>query len=393
MASNNVDIPILAVGTKLSNAKSIVDAVTSLSVSHTMDMASSVQFTVHDKNFEMLRANYFQIRREVYFRGEIFEIASIDVSSGQSGDPEVAVECFPRSIQKMKRDKKPTNYGSTSSYDYVKKIAEKFNLYFIGQPTSKTQSIPQAKNEKTDESVWDVVKRLADEAEFVCFVASIPYETKTKKEGVLFFISQKKLLKLWGPSSKTIRVKVNGKLTNKKIQFIPLEFPPPPNENNFVILEIPQFRKSDNDWREAEGSAILWNDPLGNAQMIRPGMSVRISNYAPDFNGYYLITAVEWSEDEPGPVKIAFRTPEIPKKKTSSSDSGNSGDGGSGGSDVEETLVPGTRRENIEVLRTVYGSEYLRAIVGKSDDYIAGLVSKIKESTYAATQPSGVEVP
>ena len=386
---------VLSVGTNAKAAKSIADAVTSLSVSHTMDLASSIQFSVHDKDFQMLRANYFQLRREVYFRGEIFEIASIDVSSGESGDPQIAVECFPRAIQKMKRDKKPRNYGSTSSYDYVRKVADEFNLHFVGQQTSKTQSIPQAKNEKTDESVWDVIKRLADEAEFVCFVASIPYEKKTKKtdakEGVLFFISQKKLLKTWGPAKSTGKVRVNGKVESRDMYYVPLRFPVPDTEKNFVLLEMPSFRKSENDWREAEGSAILWNDPSGNAQMIRPGMTVKVSDYAPDFDNYYIITSVEWSEDEPGPVKLSFRTPEAPVKKQTTSSGGGSGDDGEGGD--EEVLTPSRREVNITYVEQVVGQEAARALSAQSDAYIEQYVNRIKAASANAGRPFGMWVP
>lgn len=384
MAQTSQDITtrIVTVGTSMATAQPIVDVMTSLSISHTMDIASSLQFTVHDKDFKMLRANYFQLRREVFFRKEIFEIASIDVSSGESGDPQIAVECFPRAIQKMKRDKKPRNYGETSSYDYVKKVAEKFNLYFVGQQTSKTQSIPQAKNEKTDESVWDVVKRLAEESEYVCFVSSIPYDPKTQKEGVLFFISQKKLLKTWGPSKTKGIVKQNGKNVERDVFFVPIEFPPPETERNFIVLEMPSFRKSDNDWREAEGSAVLWNDPVGNAQMIRPGMTVKVSNYADEFNGYYIITAVEWSEDEPGPVKISFRTPELPKKKTSGSGTGTGSTG-----DTPETLAAQRRQENLDFVGEYVGPEALKAIVGQSDEYIAAYVDRLKTAQANAGKP------
>lgn len=375
----------ITVGTESTAAKSIAEAITSLSVSHTMDIASSVQFTVHDKGFKMLRSNYFQLRREVWFRREIFEIASIEVSSGESGDPQVSVECFPRSVQKMKRDKKPRNYGSTSSYDYVKKIADQFNLYFVGQSTSKTQSIPQAKNEKTDESVWDVIKRLAEEAEFVCFVVSIPYEVKTKKEGVLFFISQKQLLKTWGPSRKKGTVRVNGKDVERNINYLPLSYPTPSTEKRYILLEMPSFRKSENDWREAEGSAVIWNDPAGNAQMIRPGMTVQVTNYSPDFNGYYIITSVEWSEDEPGPVKISFRTPEVPTKKTSGD--GSSGSGSDSNTPTDEEVASKERQENLDFIGEYVGQEAVKAIVGKDDLYIADYVRRLKEAQADAAKP------
>lgn len=377
---------ILRVGSLDQNKWSdITDAITSVNISHTMDIASQVSFTVHDKDLTFTKNNYFQLRRDVQFRGERYEISSVDISSGESGDAAVSVECFPRSVQRMKRDKKPRNYGSTSSYDYVKKIAEEFNLYFVGQQTSKTQSIPQAKNEKTDESVWDVVKRLGDEAEFLCFVVSIPYEASTKKEGILFFLSQKNLLKTWGPTSIDGYVIQNGKRQSRKIYYVPLRFPQRGYEDKFVILELPSMKKSDNDWRVADGSAILWNDPYGNAQMIRPGMTARLMNYAPMFNGYYIITAVEWSESEPGPVRISFRTPEEQTKKAADASKSEAALEIKESEDAaasEKTFATKRRQENKDYL-TSQG----RTPTAATDEYLEQYVERVKIAAQNARSP------
>ena len=202
---------VIRIGDIASNTwNDVSDVITSVSVSHTMDLASMVSLSIIDSDMNYLKNNTFALRRDVEFRGERFEIASFDYALGEGASPVATIECYPRPVQRMKRDKQPRNFGSTSSYDYVKKVADEFNLFFVGEQTSKTQSIPQAKNEAADESVWDVVKRLSEEAKFVCFVVSVPYDNKNKKEGILFFISQKQLLKTWGPTTIKGNVTTNG---------------------------------------------------------------------------------------------------------------------------------------------------------------------------------------
>lgn len=362
----------------------VSDVITSVSVSHTMDLASMISLSIIDTDMTLLKNNTFALRRDVEFRGERFEISSLDYALGDGGTPVATVECYPRAVQKMKRDKQPRNFGSTSSYDYVKKIANEFNLFFVGEPTSKTQSIPQAKNEEADESVWSVIKRLSEEAKFVCFVVSVPYDSKNKKEGILFFISQKQLLKTWGPSTIKGSVKVNGKKVTREKHYVPLRWSSQSPGDAFVVLGMPSFRKSDNDWREAEGRVSFWNDPYGNAQQIRPGMTIRVFNMTEHFNGYYLITAVEWSENEPGPINITFRTVERTGKKEDYDTARDP----NGDPTQEVTLTSTQRRENLDYIAAagVGGARY--ALVEKQPDaFILAYADKIKEATTLGKTP------
>ena len=362
----------------------VSDVITSVSVSHTMDLASMISLSIIDSNMDLLKNNTFALRRDVEFRGERFEVSSLDYALGEGGTPVATLECYPRAVQRMKRDKQPRNFGSTSSYDYVKKIANEFNLFFVGEPTSKTQSIPQAKNEEADESVWSVIKRLSEEAKFVCFVVSVPYDSKNKKEGILFFISQKQLLKTWGPSTIKGSVTVNGKKTTREKHYVPLRWSSQSPNDAFTVLGMPSFRKSDNDWREAEGRVSFWNDPYGNAQQVRPGMTIRVFNMTEHFNGYYLITAVEWSENEPGPVNITFRTVErTGKKEDYDTERDPNGD-----PTQEVTLTSAERRENLNYIAAagVGGARY--ALVEKQpDDFVLAYAERIKEATNLGKTP------
>lgn len=376
---------VIRIGDIASNTwNDVSDVITSVSVSHTMDLASMVSLSILDSDMNYLKNNTFALRRDVEFRGERFEIASFDYALGEGASPVATVECYPRPVQRMKRDKQPRNFGSTSSYDYVKKVADEFNLFFVGEQTSKTQSIPQAKNEAADESVWDVVKRLSEEAKFVCFVVSVPYDNKNKKEGILFFISQKQLLKTWGPTTIKGNVTTNGVKSKRNKHYVPLRWTSQSPDDAFVTLGMPSFRKSDNDWREAEGKVAFWNDPYGNAQQIRPGMTIRVFNMTEQFNGYYLITAVEWSENAPGPVNITFRTVErTGKKEDYDTERDPNGD-----PTQEVTLTSAQRRENLATIAAagVDGARY--ALVEKQPDaFVIAYANKIKEATTLGKSP------
>ena len=147
---------------------------------------------------------------------------------------------------------------------------------------------------------------------------------------------------------------------------------------------MPSFRKSDNDWREAEGKVAFWNDPYGNAQQIRPGMTIRVFNMTEQFNGYYLITAVEWSENAPGPVNITFRTVErTGKKEDYDTERDPNGD-----PTQEVTLTSAQRRENLATIAAagVDGARY--ALVEKQPDaFVIAYANKIKEATTLGKSP------
>jgi hypothetical protein len=112
--------------------------------------------------------------------------------------------------------------------------------------------------------------------------------------------------------------------------------------------------------------------------MIRPGMTVRIRNYAPDFNGYYIITSVEWSEDEPGPVKLEFRTPEFPKKNSSANNS--SGDEGT------STVTSQSRQDNLDFIASYIGREAVVGFSDKDDAFVQNYVDSIVQASETANQ-------
>ena len=252
--------------------------ITKLEVSWSMDGASQIRFSVHDESLQLLKNKYFQVRRAVTYEASEFEIASLEVSQGESSTGLCTVEARTRAVQLMKRDKKPSAYGGVSATDYARMVADKFGLKFVGEPTSKKKAVIQTGTGTKQDSVWDVLQRSAQEAEFVTF----------ESNGTLYFASQEWLLGKWANLTATY---------------------PSKDTDSLIFLEIPQCRRSEDDPLSAEFKAVFERT---NAKNLRPGMTIILAGMY-EFDGKYLITDIAYEEGINDPVGISARTVE---KKT-----------------------------------------------------------------------------
>lgn len=338
--------------------------VTKLTVSYTMDEASQITVQILDPGFQMLTNNYFQIRRLIQYRGRLFEIASIEVGTADGATPMVTVEARSGPVQLMKRDKNPESFRNLSATEFAQTVASRYNLKFFGEQTPKKQSIVKSRSSTSDESVWDVMKRAASDAQFVCF----------ESDGTLFFCSQQFLLGkissgntvgltgVYGPEYPGVPIKKNStgnvvsliqgivgavvdgvfgaatetavkkyqtanglsatgiveentwkkmfKSVGAKQTYTPMRWPTPASEKNFIVMQQPSVRRSDDDPFEGDGSLIT--DRV-NGVKLRPGQTIGLIGI-PQFEGLYLITETRFDEASPEPVDISFRTPEKPEK-------------------------------------------------------------------------------
>ena len=314
-----IDSKLISIG-DLSTAatRDIADAITSLNVSLSISGSSQVSITLLDPNFSFARANYFQIRRDVSYRGMNFEISAVETQRSESVFPQYTLECRARPIQLMKRDKKPEAYRGMSAYDFAFAIAKRFRLNFVGEKTTKKQAIVKGKNNNSDDSVWTVLTSLAQEQQFVCF----------ESEGTLFFCSEKFLVGKWGDPA----------FVYGDLKFIPFIWPEPTDpafakaRNTYVLMDQPSVRRSDDDIKAAEGTMLV---DRANGIKLRPGMTIYLGGI-PDFEGLYIISDVSFAEGVPEPVQVSFKTPVEPKKENISS----SGTRGQGTGTSQSTATP-----------------------------------------------------
>lgn len=320
-------VPLIFVYPEKSFITTLHNNILSIKVSFTLDSASAITFDVVDPGFEMAQRNYFQVGQTVIYKsqnirnvtktsiglapeywGYPFEIADVTYEQSNGASPIVRIQAYTKAIQQMKRDRKPGVIKGTSS-SFVENAARKYGLDFIGQQTTKTANITTASGDKQADSVWDVIKRIAQENKFVCFEA----------DGILFFGSQKWLLNKWGLESYSAQ-----KWLPKKSQYVQetryhsyLTYPQTIDNSTgrpydtFKLLQLPTMHKSENDPHETDGSCMVERT---NGVRLRPGMTAFVGN-VPFLNGNYLITSVEYEELSPNPVSVQFRTPELTDKE------------------------------------------------------------------------------
>lgn len=303
-------------------------------VSYSMDMATELSFDVlesvntnyaafssKDNQFyselEFAKNNYFMIGRDVEYetntlssietgqsffiptkQKQLFEIVSAEISQGPGGSPQWQIKCRTKAIMQMKRDRKPGAVKGTGT-EFVKRAAEKYGLKFWGEVTKKSQHITTAGGGKQAESLWDVIKSLADDSKFVLY----------EVDGYLIFASEKYLMYKWGVDSSSF-VKINQKTKKKRTvqtKFIPLQFPTvfKGTPGYFFANQYPTVRISDSDPWEGDGSI---NIDRTNGTQVRPGMTAFIGDVS-NFNGYYLIESVSFADRVPDPVSVTFRRP------------------------------------------------------------------------------------
>jgi len=164
-------------------AADISEIITRMSVSLTAAEVSQVSISVVDPGLVYLNANYFQLRQKVKCLGEVFEIAAVEVSQGNAGET-VTIDCRLTGIQQLKRDKGSAVFTAGSATSFASERARLVGLDFFGESTAAKATISRIRNDTTDESTWDVIKRLAGENQFVTFETG----------GRLFFTSQQFLL-------------------------------------------------------------------------------------------------------------------------------------------------------------------------------------------------------
>ncbi len=269
-------------------SKNIINA----SVDLTSTMTSQLSLIVYDPGFKMMKANYFQLRRPVSYRGLAWEIAAAVADRAPGAPDTVKLQCRSGAIQRMRRDKGAKTWNLSAS-GFASAIADEFGLKKFIQKSAGGGSITRQSGDNADESTWDVLTRVASDNEFVCF----------ESYGVLYFTSEEFLV--------------------ERQPGIVVDVDAPPDAPWYPYSW--QFTASDDDWRGSNASLLL---PRENAKKLRPGMSVQFLNvgvFGPTNTSYvedvqtleddsapitrkYLITQIKWTEGENNPVQVMART-------------------------------------------------------------------------------------
>lgn len=249
-------------------------AIGELSVSLTSDGASQIDFAVHDPGFEMHNNGYFVVRRLVHWDELTFETAAVEVDAAANSADTVRVTARSPMAQKLKRDTGSANFGKISPTQFAKQMAAKHGLGFFGESSAAKEAIIRTQNDTTDESSWDVLKRLASDLKFSAF-----------DDGTIFYFASEKFI-----ISKQPVIDVSW----------------PRDEDSPYPLHSVRLRRSDDD---PIGSEIDLEIDRTNATQLRPGMAIFVNGFD-FFDKPHMITSVEFDVNTPRPVRVTARTPE-----------------------------------------------------------------------------------
>ena len=286
-----------------------------VNVDFTMDIGSEIAIKVLDPDYSMSQSNYFVVRRDITYRGLKYEIAAVESGAGDSYSPVVTIRARNKGIQQMRRDKLPrtVNSGGTA-YEFAANAANKFNMNFIGQKTNPVHSSFKAGGSNLNESTWDVLSRIAKDNQYVVF----------EFNNILVFGSHEWLMWKFGTWSKVIPA--TGTKKEQVKNFVPLLYLPGltgediaqkyvSSDTTDVAFELEKWHNFSTDDADPLAASGSCNVLMPNGAVLRPGMTALCGPYPGYFNGGYIITSVSFSEGQPNPASVQFRTPEVPKNQ------------------------------------------------------------------------------
>lgn len=284
-------IDLLRVGEIGDGLIPIIESVTDFDYDLTAKMVSQISFSVYDPGFNMLNNNFFLIGRRVEFGiypGDLdtdvpvdsdlldlkysptsFEIVAIEASYAQHDI--VRVTARSAGMQALKKEKGQQSFGRISPTAFAEQAAERVNLRFFGEFTNVEGNIVREQNDDKDESTYDVLKRLASEAEFMFF----------ESNNVLFFASEKYIIE------NQPRITLNL----------------PSNDNDSFYVSNLTVRKSTDS---KDSSATIQVNLLKNTSSVTlfPGVGVEVKG----LNGFtlpFMVDKVNYDASASGFVSIS----------------------------------------------------------------------------------------
>lgn len=277
----------------------ITEAIRNLKISLSATSISQIAFDVYDPNFEMLKMNYFQIRRPMSYNGWRYEITAVNLARAPGQYDKVSVVARSEGVQKMLRQKGAWTWDGLSSAEVALQSAKEFGLLPFIQQTPSRDSITRMQSEQTDESTWDVLRRLARDEEYMLF----------ESYGNLYFSSEDYLLE------RQPFIKINcSNSTHKQIQTLNR-----PDENDPWYPYAFSMTVNDN---ETMGSMVTFKIGRENGKKLRPGMGLEMTNAGLMSGRRHLITDVGWLEGSNEPVTIKARTIKETKDTVADASSG-----------------------------------------------------------------------
>lgn len=220
--------------------------------------------------------------------GKVFEVRSFEHRS----DGTLAVDARGAKAVAMRRSERGTGTETTNNISpskWVERVGNWYGLRVHAQETPVRDQVTRQgeADNKPAESDWDVCQRLAGEEGMVCFEA----------DGVLSFGKPSYLMGRPGYSKLRVEMKHDPDLG------------PAPVDPRIFSRPAPR-RSSDSDVAVASWSIEV--DASLAMGLGSVGFGAQLIGYAPQFDGEYLVTSVQFPLDDQGVATLTCSTPVDP---------------------------------------------------------------------------------
>jgi len=322
----------------------IKESIISMQVSYSISMVTQLSISLLDPGFEMLKANYFIVGRDIIYRTKSIatmnsvnekndqpgqqvksknyyelklEISDVTIDQGPGMSPTISIQARSKPVQQMKRYKNANELktaqakitGKNSAIGFLQYLCFSFGLKLVADPLiSKTPTINVSTDAtKSSDSAWDVAGKIASDNNCAIF----------EVDGTLYVVKLKTLLGQWGTESvvaNMYNLKTNT-ISSETINAIPILYPPPngkmvelgkPRYEDFILTQLPQISKSDQDPYQCQASISL---DRFSATSLRPGMTVALWGI-PTLSDVFIIDSVTYDEMSINPVSVSLIKPE-----------------------------------------------------------------------------------
>lgn len=278
LSVDKLTVESLTVGELGDRLVEVHESIINLKIDLSADLVSQLTFTVSDPYLKLHNNNYFMIGRTVSYGDYKFEIAAVDLKFGRAA--QISVTARSQATQKLRREKGQKNFGRISPTTFAAQAAARVGLSFFGEDSPVDGQIIRTQKDNTDESTFDVLRKLANANEFRFFEAN----------NTMFFASEEFIVKNQGKFE--IHLEMAGLGTPSTAAFFPLGG---------------NIRRSADNEKAATASFQLL--PSKSAYSIYPGSSFTVTGVE-NFKQSFMVDRVEMQAGESQLVRISGTTVE-----------------------------------------------------------------------------------
>jgi hypothetical protein len=235
----------------------------SMGISRTTNEVSELTISVDDPDYALLRSGGDLLNTKVTTLGLNYIVDSYDWDEG-GGEGGWTLNCRPKIVRDLKNRRGPYVLNNVTPTTWVSREVKAVGAKFVGQVSATRKRVARDvpgkdKKDTGDEkpSSWTTIKRLAEELGFIVF----------EDAGTVYFGKPTWLI---------------NNVANSQIKW-------DEGDPSKRMTTLPKFHASMDEPDKGEFTITL---PVEQAEFLRPGMRVHLSNF-PTRAGAYLLTSID----------------------------------------------------------------------------------------------------